>query len=410
MSRTFSPLKVSTASADQKKNQPQSRGVLWFDQQVVIRRPSLMQPAWPHAQILLWWIPPCSCRSISVFVTLCTWKWIPQKEQLFFSYRSGDKASSSAVCICCVVRLHLRLLVSHLTPWVFVIYLSVFSSALLLRKNDEASSSYNHCSDTESRVRRRPAVCAKRTRLSIIFSTCVTTLKEAHTSHISPPPRSKPGADAQHWTPTSMAINRPFCPLSTQKRRLHLTPRLSRAVCLICSRQPLWYARGAALTASLKRRGRQRWNASLMTFFSGGGAVKGERTNSLPVASPSTRLNLPSKDSSRWWRNQNASRVPEIWWRLRSSTQTGADEMWESDLRMWHRHGGWVSAGRHPRISCEFILAFKTIKCSFTPSAPAADTGSVSVHQDLALLRSHLWRSLSSRAEPAHGGKSAKSH
>lgn len=179
MSRTFSPLKVSTASADQKKNQPQSRGVLWFDQQVVIRRPSLMQPAWPHAQILLWWIPPCSCRSISVFVTLCTWKWIPQKEQLFFSYRSGDKASSSAVCICCVVRRHLRLLVSHLTPWVFVIYLSVFSSALLLRKNDEASSSYNHCSDTESRVRSS----AKRTRLSIIFNVRHDIKRSSHLTH-----------------------------------------------------------------------------------------------------------------------------------------------------------------------------------------------------------------------------------
>lgn len=99
-----------------------------------------------------------------------------------------------------------------------------------------------------------------------------------------------------------MAINRPFCPLSTQERRLHLTPHLSRAVCLICSRYDMHA--GQLWRRAWRDGGRQRWDTSLMTFSSGWVAVKGERSNSLPVASLSTRLNLPSKDSSRWWRNQ----------------------------------------------------------------------------------------------------------
>ena len=80
----------------------------------------------------------------------------------------------------------------------------------------------------------------------------------------------------------------------------------------IWAEQFVWYAavsRYDMHAGQLWRRawrdgGRQRWDTSLMTFSSGWVAVKGERSNSLPVASLSTRLNLPSKDSSRWWRNQ----------------------------------------------------------------------------------------------------------
>ena len=54
-----------------------------------------------------------------------------------------------------------------------------------------------------------------------------------------------------------------------------------------------------------------------MTFFSGCGAVKDEHSNSLPVASLSTRVNLPSEAAVQIPAGgdeiKNASRVLEVW-------------------------------------------------------------------------------------------------